>query len=180
VAEAPPDQISERVITVRFNADVNPELPWRFGPLQQAVAVHVGEPGLAFYKAENLSDRPITGAATFNVTPLKAGQYFNKTACFCFEEQRLAAGEEAEMGVSFFIDPAILEDRNLDDVNTVTLSYTFFRSLDDESNEESNDNGNDSGGDEAAAREPQARGAEPPRDPESRQAKAPSNGASWN
>ncbi len=168
VAEAPPDQISGRVITVRFNADVNPALPWRFGPSQPAVAVRVGEPGLAFYEAENLSDRPVTGTATFNVTPLKVGQYFSKTACFCFDEQRLAPGEAVEMGVSFFIDPAILEDRNLDDVKTVTLSYTFFRSLDDE---------DEDGG---AAPEPQSSGEEPPKDPESRQAAAAADGASWN
>jgi cytochrome c oxidase assembly protein subunit 11 len=132
VAEAAPEQVSERRITVRFNADVNPKLPWNFEPLERAVTLRVGEPGLAFYRAANLTDRPLSGTATFNVTPLKAGQYFNKTQCFCFDEQRLEAGEAVEMGVSFFIDPAILEDRNLDDVTTVTLSYTFFRSLDEE------------------------------------------------
>jgi cytochrome c oxidase assembly protein subunit 11 len=132
VAESAPETISERRITVRFNADVNPELPWRFQPIERAVTLRVGEPGLAFYRAVNLSDRPVSGTATFNVTPLKAGRYFDKTQCFCFDEQRLEAGEEVEMGVSFFIDPAILGDRNLDDVSTVTLSYTFFRSPDDE------------------------------------------------
>ncbi len=132
VAEKAPDEAAERLITVRFNADVNPKLPWNFRPLERAVTLRVGEPGLAFYRAVNLTDRPVSGTATFNVTPLKAGQYFNKTQCFCFDEQRLEAGEAVEMGVSFFIDPAILEDRNLDDVTTVTLSYTFFRSLGDE------------------------------------------------
>ena len=132
VAEKAPDEVAERLITVRFNADVNPKLPWNFRPLERAVTLRVGEPGLAFYRAVNLTDRPVSGTATFNVTPLKAGQYFNKTQCFCFDEQRLEAGEAVEMGVSFFIDPAILEDRNLDDVTTVTLSYTFFRSLEDE------------------------------------------------
>ncbi|MCG8485514.1 MAG: cytochrome c oxidase assembly protein [Clostridia bacterium] len=131
VADSVPETISERRITVRFNADVNPKLPWRFEPIERAVTVHVGEPGLAFYRAENLMGQPISGTATFNVTPLKAGQYFNKVHCFCFDEQSLAAGEAVEMGVSFFIDPAILVDRNLDDVTTVTLSYTFFRDLDD-------------------------------------------------
>jgi cytochrome c oxidase assembly protein subunit 11 len=132
VAETAPGQVFERRITVRFNADVNPKLPWHFQPLERAVTLRVGEPGLAFYRAVNLTDQPVRGTATFNVTPLKAGQYFNKTQCFCFDEQRLEAGEAVEMGVSFFIDPAILEDRNLDDVTTVTLSYTFFRSLEDE------------------------------------------------
>lgn len=131
VADAAPAEIAERRITVRFNADVNPKLPWNFEPLEPAVTLRVGEPGLAFYRAVNLTDRPVSGTATFNVTPLKAGQYFSKTQCFCFDEQRLEAGEAVEMGVSFFIDPAILEDRNLDDVTTVTLSYIFFRSLEE-------------------------------------------------
>jgi len=131
VAEELPETISERLVTVRFNANVNPKLPWSFEPLDRTVTLRVGEPGLAFYRAANLTDQPVTGTATFNVTPLKVGQYFSKTHCFCFDEQRLEPGEAIEMGVSFFIDPAILEDRNLDDVTTVTLSYTFFRSLED-------------------------------------------------
>lgn len=129
VAEAAPEDIAERVITVRFNADVDPALPWRFAPLERAVKVRVGESGLAYFRATNLADRPITGTAVFNVTPLKAGPYFNKVQCFCFDEQHLAAGESADMGVSFFVDPAIMDDRNLDDVSTITLSYTLFRSL---------------------------------------------------
>lgn len=136
VASEAPESVSERRITVRFNADVNPELPWRFAPVQREVILRVGEPGLAFYRAVNLSDRPVTGTATFNVTPLKAGQYFDKTQCFCFDEQRLEAGQEVDMGVSFFVDPAILEDRNLDDVTTITLSYIFFRSVTDEAGAE--------------------------------------------
>jgi cytochrome c oxidase assembly protein subunit 11 len=136
VASEAPESVSERRITVRFNADVNPELPWRFAPVQREVSLRVGEPGLAFYRAVNLSDRPVTGTATFNVTPLKAGQYFDKTQCFCFDEQRLEAGQEVDMGVSFFVDPAILEDRNLDDVTTITLSYIFFRSVTDEAGAE--------------------------------------------
>lgn len=131
VADAAPEQISERVIAIRFNADVNDKLPWRFGPLQREVKVQVGENRLAFYQAKNISEKPATGMATFNVTPLKAGQYFSKIACFCFTEQRLEPGQEMDMPVSFFVDPAILEDPELDDVNTITLSYTFFRDLDD-------------------------------------------------
>lgn len=127
VAETVPAAVAERKITVRFNADVDPDLPWSFGPMQRAVTVRVGEPGMAFYRARNRSGQTTVGAATFNVTPLKAGQYFNKVQCFCFDEQKLAPGQEAEMGVSFFVDPAILEDRNLDEVKTITLSYTFFR-----------------------------------------------------
>ncbi len=138
VAESLPSEVADRVIKVRFNSDVSPALPWSFQPEQREVALRVGEQGLVFYRARNLSDRPVTGTATFNVTPLKAGQYFSKVQCFCFEEQRLMPGQEMQMGVSFFVDPAIMEDRGLDDVKTITLSYTFFRDLDEmESQEES-------------------------------------------
>ncbi|MDJ0943741.1 MAG: cytochrome c oxidase assembly protein [Kiloniellales bacterium] len=131
VAEALPAQIGERVVTIRFNSDVHPDLPWAFQPVQRAVELRVGESGLAFYKARNLAAEPTTGVSTFNVTPQKAGVYFNKVQCFCFEEQTLQPGEEMEMGVSFFVDPAIEDDPNLADVRTITLSYTFLRSLDD-------------------------------------------------
>jgi cytochrome c oxidase assembly protein subunit 11 len=127
VAEALPAAIAERVINVRFNADVDPRLPWSFQPVQRQIAVRVGEAGVATYMARNTDDRPATGSATFNVTPLKAGKYFSKVQCFCFDEQRLEPGQEVEMAVQFFVNPAILDDRNLDDVKTITLSYTFFR-----------------------------------------------------
>ena len=126
-AEAPPAQAGERIVTVRFNADVSRALPWSFRPAQREISVRVGELGLAYYVARNNSDVPITGNATFNVTPQKAGIYFNKVACFCFTEQRLMPGESVKMGVSFFIDPKIVDDRYQDDVKTITLSYTFFR-----------------------------------------------------
>ena len=126
-AEAPPAQPGERIVTVRFNADVNGALPWSFRPVQREISVRVGELGLAYYVARNDSDVPITGNATFNVSPQKAGIYFNKVACFCFTEQRLMPGESVKMGVSFFVDPEIVDDRYLDDVKTITLSYTFFR-----------------------------------------------------
>ncbi len=131
VAESAPTEVSERRITVRFNADTHPGLPWAFQPEQRAVEVQVGESRLTFYKARNLADRPVSGVSTFNVTPQKAGPYFNKVQCFCFEDQVLQPGEEIEMGVSFFVDPAIEQDPNLADVKTITLSYTFFASLDD-------------------------------------------------
>lgn len=127
VAEAAPGAVSERVIKVRFNADTGPGLPWTFKPVQREIALKVGESGLAYYRARNLADVAVTGTSTFNVTPLKAGRYFSKVQCFCFDEQRLEAGQELDMAVSFFVDPAILSDRNLDDVTTITLSYTFFR-----------------------------------------------------
>jgi len=132
VAEAAPAETLARQVTVRFNADVDPALPWHFRPEVRQVSLAVGEQGLVFFQAKNLSSRPTQGTATFNVTPLKAGPYFTKVQCFCFTEQPLGPGEAAEMGVSFFVDPAIAEDPNLDDVKTITLSYTFFDSLDED------------------------------------------------
>ncbi|MFC4350489.1 cytochrome c oxidase assembly protein [Fodinicurvata halophila] len=130
-AEGTASEVSERLVKVRFNADVNGDLPWSFAAEEREMTVRVGENRLAFYKATNESNLPATGVATFNVTPAKAGQYFNKVQCFCFNEQTLQPGQDMEMGVSFFVDPAIEEDPNLDTVKTITLSYTFFRSLDE-------------------------------------------------
>lgn len=126
VAAALPATISERTIKVRFNADVDPRLPWRFRPVQREVEIRIGEQSLAFFHARNQSDQTIVGQAVYNVTPYKAGPYFDKIACFCFDEQVLGPGEEADMPVSFYVDPAILEDPNTRDVGTITLSYTFF------------------------------------------------------
>jgi cytochrome c oxidase assembly protein subunit 11 len=125
-AEAAPERQLDQTITVRFNADVARDLPWSFAPAERAVEVRLGEQHLAFYRAHNGSDRAIVGTATFNVTPFKAGSYFSKIACFCFEEQTLQAGETVEMPVSFYVDPAILDDPATHDVRTITLSYTFF------------------------------------------------------
>ncbi len=126
-AEAAPSAVGERVITVRFNADISSKLPWEFRPAQSEIKVRVGAAAHADYIAHNTSGKATVGTATFNVSPAKAGRYFNKIECFCFTEQRLAAGEREKMGVDFFIDPAILGDRGLDDVETITLSYTMFR-----------------------------------------------------
>jgi cytochrome c oxidase assembly protein subunit 11 len=126
VAEALPAAPLGRTIKVRFNAEVDPKLPWTFQPAQREVEVRIGEQNLAHYRASNRSDHAIVGQAVFNVTPFKAGAYFDKIACFCFEEQLLQPGEEVDMPVSFFVDPAILEDPNTGDVRTITLSYTFF------------------------------------------------------
>ncbi|MEE2981673.1 MAG: cytochrome c oxidase assembly protein [Pseudomonadota bacterium] len=126
VAEAPA-VAAERLITVRFNADVGRDLPWTFKPDQRAITLKVGETGIAVYTAENTSDAVIAGSAVFNVTPHKAGRYFSKIACFCFDQQLLGPGERVEMPVTFFVDPSIMADANLEDVNTITLSYTFFR-----------------------------------------------------
>jgi len=126
IAEAPAGVTVDRKMTVRFDSSVNSTLAWRFAPEQGPMTVYVGETALAFYRAESMADGPTVGTATFNVTPLKAAKYVNKIDCFCFTEQSLEAGETADMAVSFFVDPAIVEDRLLDDVHTITLSYTFF------------------------------------------------------
>ncbi|MFN4089265.1 MAG: cytochrome c oxidase assembly protein [Alphaproteobacteria bacterium] len=127
VAKAASDTVLDREVVIRFNADVNPALPWSFQPEQREVRLKVGEQGLAFYRATNTSSKPVMGTATYNVTPQKVGLYFNKIQCFCFTEQVLEPGESMDMPVTFFVDPAIAEDRNLDDVRTITLSYTFYR-----------------------------------------------------
>lgn len=127
MATVAPDKVGSRVITVRFNTDIDPTLPWRFRPMQRAVRVRVGEKTRVLFRAENRTNRTITAIATDNVTPAKAGRYFNELACFCFTRQILGPGESADMPVTFFIDPNIVENHNLDDVATITLSYTFFR-----------------------------------------------------
>jgi cytochrome c oxidase assembly protein subunit 11 len=118
---------SDHIVTVRFDANVNSALPWRFKPGQREVRVRLGEETLIHYTAVNLSDAPITGTATFNVTPYKAAQYFSKIECFCFTEQTLAPGEEVAMPVTFYVDPALLDDVDARDVKMITLSYTFYR-----------------------------------------------------
>ena len=128
-AEAPGG--SGGVIRVRFNADTNPALPWTFAPDQSQVTLKLGEERVAFYHATNQSDQAVTGMALYNVTPEKVGKYFHKTACFCFNQQTLDGGQTQEFPVSFWVDPAIRDDPNTSDVKTITLSYTFFRSLAD-------------------------------------------------
>ena len=127
---SPSSQILERKIKIRFDANTKPALDWNFQPVQTSMDISVGQNALAFYQAENIGKDPVVGTATFNVTPEKAGVYFNKIDCFCFVEQLLAPQEAVEMPVSFFIDPDIVNDPNLDDVTTITLSYTFFPSED--------------------------------------------------
>ncbi|MFL2916711.1 MAG: cytochrome c oxidase assembly protein [Thalassobaculaceae bacterium] len=127
---SPSSQILERKIKIRFDANTKPTLDWNFQPVQTSIDISVGQNALAFYQAENTGKDPVVGTATFNVTPEKAGVYFNKIDCFCFVEQLLAPQEAVEMPVSFFIDPDIVNDPNLDDVTTITLSYTFFPSED--------------------------------------------------
>ncbi|CAG8462335.1 6752_t:CDS:2 [Funneliformis caledonium] len=116
-----------RRIKIHFNADTSLALDWSFVPQQREVYVLPGETALAFYTATNKSNQDIIGLATYNVTPYNAGQYFNKIQCFCFEEQKLQAGEAVDMPVFFFIDPEFAEDPLMKDIDTVTLSYTFFK-----------------------------------------------------
>jgi len=131
-AAAAPAELGTRQMTVRFNADVaSLDLGWDFKPTQAAIRTVTGEEHLAFYRVQNNGTVPTVGVATFNVTPHKAGPYFQKIACFCFSEQELKPGESMEMPVSFFVDPAIEKDPNLRDVTTITLSYTFFRAKDE-------------------------------------------------
>jgi len=115
------------VMTVRFDSNVDSSLPWGFRPDQKEVKVKIGTEGLATYTATNTSNETIIGTATFNVTPYKAGEYFQKIECFCFTEQKLVPGQTVSMPVSFFVDPEILNDANALDVRTITLSYTFYR-----------------------------------------------------
>ena len=131
-AAAPPaNAAADALVTVRFNAETAPDLGWEFRPLQTQVTVHPGEERVIAYRAVNRTSEPVTGTATFNVTPFKAGIYFNKLQCFCFTKQHLAPGESADLSVSFFVDADILTDPNTRDVDTITLSYTMFRAKDD-------------------------------------------------
>lgn len=125
-ADAPSSTVTDRVISIRFDGTVSSGLNWGFRPVENRIDIRIGENRLAFYKAVNRSDRPVTGTATFNVTPESAGAYFTKVDCFCFSEQTLAPGQEVDMPVSFFVDPAILNDADARGISEITLSYTFF------------------------------------------------------
>jgi len=121
------NKVFPETVVVRFDANVSPGLPWSFAPVLPELTIHVGENMLAFFRASNLSKETVTGSAIFNVSPDLMGQYFTKIQCFCFTEQTLKPGETVEMPVSFFIDPAVLNDRDAKTVRDMTLSYTFFK-----------------------------------------------------
>lgn len=125
-ADAAPGQVLDRVMTVRFDANVSPKLPWKFEPLQQTLDIKVGDTALAFYRATNMSDRPLTGTAAFNVAPTSMGLFFSKIECFCFKEQTLQPGQSIEMPVTFYIDPKVVEDADARQLENVTLSYVFY------------------------------------------------------
>jgi cytochrome c oxidase assembly protein subunit 11 len=121
-----PDRVYNHTITITFNADTDSSLPWEFKPVQKSLKVKVGEQTLAHYEARNLSGKPVTGRAVYNVVPFAAGPYFVKIECFCFKEQTLKPHTRVDMPVSFYIDPAIMDDPDMKNVKTITLSYTFF------------------------------------------------------
>jgi cytochrome c oxidase assembly protein subunit 11 len=121
---------TERTITVSFDANTESDLPWDFGPDQRSVTVKVGETANITYHARNKGDKPMVGEARFNVQPDKAGEYFDKIQCFCFQKQLLKPGESATFPVQFYIDPEILKNHHADDVTDITLSYTFFLAKD--------------------------------------------------
>lgn len=120
----------ERTIKVRFNANIHRDLPWSFKPLQTEMTVHIGETSLALYQVTNKISKPLIGIAAYNVTPDKAAQYFVKVECFCYENQTIPPKHPIDLPVQFYIDPGILKDPSLKDVDTITLSYTFFHAKD--------------------------------------------------
>ncbi|MBU0859206.1 MAG: cytochrome c oxidase assembly protein, partial [Alphaproteobacteria bacterium] len=127
LADVAPTTELDRPMTVKFNASTAPDLPWNFRAEQREVRMNVGKKTLVNFRAENYAGAPVTGTAVYNVTPPKAGKYFHKMECFCFGEQLLTPGQKMDMPVVFFVDPAIADDPNMDDVTTITLSYSFFR-----------------------------------------------------
>ena len=126
VSSKAPDRVLGRTIAVRFDSNVMPGLPWKFVPEQNTIDVRLGEVVTVNYKVINQAARAITAQASYNVAPPQVGGYFNKINCFCFTEQTLKAGETREMAVVFYVDPKIAEDRDMNTLNTITLSYTFF------------------------------------------------------
>ena len=125
-AETAPAEPIDRKITVRFDANVGAGLDWALKPNERTITLQVGAVGETAYTARNLTGETSWGTATFNVTPFEAGPYFSKIDCFCFTEQELKGGETAEMGITFYVDPDIAEDPNLDHIKNITLSYTMF------------------------------------------------------
>ena len=118
-------KVAGKMIRVRFDANTAPGLPWMFKPQQVTQDLRIGERKIATFEARNLSGRPITGTAIFNVSPEQAGKYFNKIQCFCFTQQKLTPGQDVRMPVIYYVDPAILDDPGANNIEEITLSYTF-------------------------------------------------------
>lgn len=127
ISAGAPDEMLDEIVRVRFDANTDPNLDWTFRPMQTRMDLRIGENGLAFYEAVNNSDEVITGTASYNVAPEVSGYFFDKIECFCFTEQTLQPGERMEMPISFYVDPAIVNDRDASWVRDITLSYTFHR-----------------------------------------------------
>jgi cytochrome c oxidase assembly protein subunit 11 len=127
VADAPPETILDRTVTVRFDGSLERGMPWTFKPVERTMELRLGEVGLAFYEAHNPTDRPIAGTASYNVSPYSAGGYFTKIDCFCFEMQVLQPGETVLMPVTFYVDPSIVDDPEAGELQHITLSYTFHQ-----------------------------------------------------
>lgn len=126
VASGDSEIILDKTIKIRFDASLERDMPWDFKPVQREMTLRIGETGLAFYEAYNPTDRPVAGSASYNVAPFDAGGFFAKIDCFCFEEQVLQPGERVQMPVTFYVDPAIVEDRDAKYAKSITLSYTFY------------------------------------------------------
>ncbi|MDP7143310.1 MAG: cytochrome c oxidase assembly protein [Alphaproteobacteria bacterium] len=127
VAQDLPDHVLDRTVTVKLNSDTASNLPWQFEPDMREIDLQIGQKGFVSFHAENKTDVPITGTALYNVVPTKAGKYFHKVQCFCFGEQLLEPKQRVAMPVMFYVSPDIADDPNMDDVKTITLSYTFFK-----------------------------------------------------
>lgn len=126
VAEQGASEVLDEIVTVRFDANTAPGMPWAFRPVQREIKLKIGETGMAYYEAYNPTDRPVAGSASYNVAPEIAGYYFTKIQCFCFTEQVLQPGERVEMPVVFFVDPGLVDDRDAGRIRNITLSYTFY------------------------------------------------------
>lgn len=127
VASGPDAEVVDRLVTIRFDANTAPGMPWQFRPKQREMTIRLGETGLAFYEAYNPTNEPVAGQAGYNVVPFSVGGDFEKIACFCFNLQVLGPGERVDMPVSFYVDPAILDDPETRGVTDITLSYTMYR-----------------------------------------------------
>jgi len=129
VAQTAAARVIDRTIAVDFDANVAPGLPFTFEAVDRAQTLRLGETGVAFYRIRNTSDRPVTAIATYNVAPHKAGPYFRKLECFCFQARTYAPGESVDVAVVFYVDPAMADDMDTEEIQQVTLSYTYFRSV---------------------------------------------------
>lgn len=130
-AETAPSRVLDSVVTVRFDSNASPDVPWAFQPTEREMKVRLGEVRQTSYRVKNLSNQRVTAQATYGVTPDTAGSYFNKLQCFCFSDQTLEPGETKDMPIIFFVDPAMIDSEEMRDLPPITLSYTFFKAADE-------------------------------------------------